>query len=410
MSDTVLLVPRPVLYILALFDGEHSVEEVSAEFARATGQPLPKEKVEEMVATLDEALFLDNERFAEVRERIVRDFHASDRRPAMHAGLSYPRDPRELARTLGDLFGETPSLGQAQASAGDPGPAPDVPGPDGAAGGAGRPADIEAIVAPHIDLGRGGACYAAIYRDLALHARARRFVVLGISHHPLRHAFALTTKDYDTPLGRARTDRGFVERLAAACHTDFLADEIAHREEHSVEFQVLFLQYLLGGYTGLCGKRDFTVVPILCASLHDQVERGTEPDEAGEVAELLGALGSMLDNREDVCLIAAVDFAHLGRQFGQELDLTDAFIRDAEIKDRRMMDVMTGRDATGFFRLIADEKDGRNVCGVPAIYALLRLIGAGEAGVVKHYGQAADRKAHSMVTFAGLAYPRRPAT
>ncbi len=432
MSDAILLVPRPVLYILSLLDGKHSVDDVRTEFARAAGQAIARERIDEILSTLDEALFLDNERFRAVQARIVREFHVSDLRPAIHAGLSYPSDPKELADMLGNLLGAPRSLSRAEGrddSGSDPrslpglGGEPAAAGPEPAEGGAGadgrtragqsakNPApDVEAIVAPHIDLNRGGACYAAVYRQVALRAQARRFIVLGISHHPLTHAYALTTKDYDTPFGRVRTDRAFVERLAVECGTDFLADEIAHREEHSVEFQVLFLKYLLGGYSGLCEEREFTVVPILCASLHDHVERGVEPEEGGEVAQMLAALDRLLGRREGDCLIAAVDFAHLGRQFGQDLVVTEEVIHDAEAADRRMMEAMTDRDASGFFRLIADEKDRRNVCGVPAIYALLRLIGSGDAGAVARYGQAVDRKAHSVVTFAGLVFPRRAAT
>jgi len=80
---------------------------------------------------------------------------------------------------------------------------------------AGRGAtDLAAIVAPHIDLRRGGGCYAAIYRELARRSKARRFIVLGICHHPTVHRFALCRKDYDTPLGLVKTDRELVDRLA----------------------------------------------------------------------------------------------------------------------------------------------------------------------------------------------------
>jgi AmmeMemoRadiSam system protein B len=262
-------------------------------------------------------------------------------------------------------------------------------------GGAGVP---KALVAPHIDLGRGGEVYGAAYRRLeAVRVRSGeppRYVILGISHHPLEKAYALTTKDYETPLGRVDTDRAFVEALGARCRTDFLTDEIAHRDEHSIEFQMLFLRHLMG-------DDPFTVVPILCGSLAGSVRAGTEPD--GEVDEMVGALASILDPRRDI-LVAAVDFAHLGRQFGQELTVTDEVLRDAEAADRRMMEPMAARDARAFFRFIAGEKDARNVCGVPAIYTLLRLLGQGEEGTVERYGQAVDRRNHNIVTFAALAF------
>ena len=383
VSDSVLLVPKPVLYLLSLMDGERTREDLRAEFLSATGQILPGDQLDQMIHTLDEALFLDNERFAEVQARVVRAFHESDVRPAMHAGMSYPKESKELAALLEGLLR------------------------DGAVGSAdGEGGELEAAVAPHIDLGRGGVCYGSIYRRLARDTKARRFIVLGISHHPLQHAFALTTKDYDTPLGCVRTDRDLVRKLAGSCRTDFLTDEIAHRDEHSVEFQMLFLQHLLGGTSELSARREFTVVPILCASLQPYVQSGKEPYSGSEGRELLDALGGILDGRAEDCVIAAVDFAHLGRQFGQEMEVRDEVIREAEAADRRMMQTIVGRDAPGFFRHIAQEKDARNVCGVPAIYGMLRLIGGGRPGRIERYGQAVDRKAHSIVTFAGIGFPR----
>ena len=386
ISDVVLLVSRPTLFIISLFDGEHSLLEVQEAFARATGEILPRQKVEEIIATLDEALFLDNARFSSAQAEVVRRYHDSDVRQPINAGLSYPAGEKELAAYLGELFARAENEALKARSVADA-------------------SDLDAIVVPHIDLARGGEAYAAVYRRLAERSGARRFVVLGICHHPTLHSFALTRKDYDTPLGRVRTDREFVDSLAAACHTDFLADDIAHRDEHSIEFQMLFLRYLFGGHSELCAARDISVVPVLCSSFQEYMRPGTSPRDSGEAAEFLGALGDLLAGGGGSCLVAAVDFAHLGRQFGQELTVTDEVVREAEADDRRMMERITDRDAEGFFRLIVSEGDRRNVCGVPALYSLLHLLGPGPSGRVARYGQAVDRAGNSIVTFAGIEIP-----
>jgi len=81
--------------------------------------------------------------------------------------------------------------------------------------------------------------------------------------------------------------------------------------------------------------------------------------------------------------------------------------RKAEADDRLMVERIASRDAAGFFRLISDEKDARNVCGRSAIYSLLRLLGPGAPACLLRYGQAADRENHSVVTFAGIEFPRQ---
>src|SRR5207253_3003862 len=79
---------------------------------------------------------------------------------------------------------------------------------------------VEAIIAPHIDFHRGGPAYAWAYRDLAERCAADLFVIVGTCHVGMRHPFALTRKDYDTPLAPARADRDFVEALAARAALD----------------------------------------------------------------------------------------------------------------------------------------------------------------------------------------------
>ena len=49
---------------------------------------------------------------------------------------------------------------------------------------------------------------------------------------------------------------------------DCFASELAHRGEHSIEFQAVFLRYLYGG------RRDFTIVPILASFAHEALARG----------------------------------------------------------------------------------------------------------------------------------------
>src|SRR5262249_8660388 len=79
----------------------------------------------------------------------------------------------------------------------------------------------------------------------------------------MTHPFALTRKPYDTPLGSAPVDVDFVEALAARAHQDCFAAEVAHRNEHSIEFQAVFLKYLFAG------RRDVRIVPVLTSFVHE---------------------------------------------------------------------------------------------------------------------------------------------
>src|SRR5262249_8567206 len=140
------------------------------------------------------------------------------------------------------------------------------------------------ILSPHIDFLRGGPTYTWAYKELVERSDARVFVILGVAHQYCRHRFALTRKDFETPLGLARTDLAFVDQVAERAGMHLFADELAPRTEHSVEFQVVFLQYLLGG------RRDFTIVPILVGSFHDLMDAGIDPIADAEVRRFVDAL------------------------------------------------------------------------------------------------------------------------
>jgi AmmeMemoRadiSam system protein B len=214
---------------------------------------------------------------------------------------------------------------------------------------------------------------------------------------PTKHPFVLTAKDFKTPFGRVATDRAFLESLGAHCHTDFYEDEFCHRSEHSVEFQVLFLQYLYRT------AEDLRIVPILC-SLPPELYLGAAISEHSEVEEFVQALRKALERADSkVCCIAAVDLSHIGRRFGQNIDLSPELLKQVEREDRAMIDTILGRDEEAFFRGIQQEQDRRNVCGVPAIYTLLRVIEA-EEGKLLRYEQAADQASQSVVSFMAGAF------
>jgi hypothetical protein len=344
-SDKLVFLPPQIFFIVSRFDGRHSILDIQADYTRRYGDLLFSEQVRRIVEQLDDSLFLDTERFARAYREAKAAFAAAPVREATHGGISYEAEPEALRRRLDGLFH----------------------GPDGPGGNAAAepmPAGVlRGLIAPHIDLLRGGACYASSYAELRRASRAGSFVILGISHTETHRRYTLTAKDFHTPLGTVPADREFLEQLGRLLRSDFYEDEYAHRNEHSVEFQVLLLRYLFPE------RKDLRIVPVLCSSL-PQVLTGEPPQANAEAEEFLAAMGEVLAQREEgAVLIAGVDLSHLGRRFGQELNLADR----------------------------------RNVCGVPGIYSLLRLLPPASARLLC-YGQAPDPETQSVVTFMSAAF------
>jgi MEMO1 family protein len=377
-----LLVSREGLLLLSLMDGERDHARLATAFMLHTGQSIAPAQVTELVDRLDQSHLLLGPGFDRYLAELRAAFRAAPRRAATHAGGAYPGDPDALAAALDAHF---------QAPDGPDGP-PQAP--------TGR--ELVGLIAPHVDLHRGGPTYAWAYRAVAEARPPELFILLGTCHAPMDTPFAATTKDYETPLGPLPTDVGFVEDLAARYSGNLLADEFAHRAEHALEFQVVYLRYLQQrGYLGPA-----QVVPILCGSPHVYTSPGTSPLQTPLVAEFLLLLAERLaaDGRR-ACIVAGADLAHVGPQFGDREPNSAAFLADVDRADRAMLEIAATVDPEGFFANVMDDGDRRRICGVAPMYSLLRLLPP-VRGEVLRYTQWADPSEQSAVTFASVAYYR----
>jgi hypothetical protein len=377
LTEGVVFVPREALFILARLDGRHAILDIQEAYTRHYGQLLYSESIKALIAELDEHLLLENERFQTHKQLLLEAFRNSPVRRAAHAGSAYEADPDALAGQLAGYFTLPAAAGSAGVTAID------------------RP--VQGILSPHIDPRRGGPCFARAY-DAIRQVTADLFIIFGTAHQPTVVPFPLTLKDYETPFGVVETDKAFVRALARHYPTVLLADEFAHRSEHSIEFQVLFLQYVLGP------ARKFRIVPILVGSFHECVERQMNPADMVHVADFIRALREVTSDRaEPVCYIVGGDLAHVGAKFGDQERLTPAFLEQVAREDHALLTAAARMDAEGFFRVIAEHQDRRRICGLAPTYMLLSTMPA-TAGAVLQYDQAVEPATQSMVSYASMAF------
>jgi hypothetical protein len=376
-TPSVVMLPGGVVEIVALFDGTHSFVDIQAELVRRHGEIVPRAQLEELVEALDEHGFMDGPRFAERRAAIEAEFFASPARPASHAGGAYAAEPEELRHAMDDFFAP-----------------PDGPGsiewPTARCG------TVSGAIAPHIDFHRGGPAYAWAYRRLAERCDGDLFVIFGTCHAGMRDPFALTRKDYATPFGSAAVDRDFVEAVASRAGQDCFASELAHRGEHSIEFQAVFLRYLYEG------RRDFTIVPVLASFAHEALARGHGPEDDPRVPRFLDAVAEALAaSRRRVVVLAGADLAHVGPRFGDPDPVSSDDLRRIEREDREMLGAVEAGNARAFFDAVARDGDRRRICGYSPIYATLRVLGASR-GQLHRYGQWPDPQ--GVVSFASVTF------
>ena len=378
VTEAVLTVPRALAPILALFDGTRSLVDVQAEIMRQTGELVLRSQLESMLDVLDRNLFLEGPRLDAERARQQTAFLGSPTRPAFLAGRSYPDGAGELADALAGYF-------EAPAGPGAIGPP--------------RQVRSRALVAPHIDFNRGGPTYAWAYRTLAEALDVDCVVILGTAHAGLDgHAFAATAKAFDTPFGPAEVDRDVLDAVVRRVPDDLFAAELAHRNEHSVEFQAVWLRYL----AQRVGRGECRIVPLLTSFAHECLLGGQSPAGQPEVERVLDALrDAMAAVPRRYCIVAGADLAHVGSRFGDAWRVGGAELARVEADDRALLDQVAAGDAEGFFAEAMRQQDRNRICGLSPIYGLLRL-GAGGAGRLLHYGQWPDPE--GTVTFASVSF------
>lgn len=385
VKDDLGLVPEgqavpPSLYrFMALLDGTRSRRELQAEMMRWQGGLLVgTSEVDRLLAHLDASFLLDSHRYQKARAELVSRFSSQTVRPAVYSGQSYPEDPVEIRSLLDDII-----------SKGASGDSPEK--------------RLISLVAPHIDLSVGEKAYASTYQVLkqrrehiGRQRRPLRVIILGTGHQLRQGLFSLTTKDFETPLGVTPTQDEAVHRLAEAGKGVTAPDDFAHRSEHSIEFQLIFLHHLLKDIP-------FTLIPVLCGNLQAGLREYTRAVYQEAAGPLLGSLKALLNDTErDTLIVAGVDLSHTGPKFGHDMPASH-LQSEFESHDRALLAHLAECDADLFWQESRRVEDRFNVCGFSALACLLEILPPC-TGETRHYEIWHEAATRSAVSFASVVF------
>ena len=328
------------LFVVSQLDGRHTAEQVrGATLRQFPGSDIGLAEIRRLLGELSKGCYLDDQVAAARIARVRAEFERAEVRPAWHAGTAYPQDPRELAAMLDRFFAAAP-VQTAEAAV---------------------PADsthqLAAVMCPHIDLRAGGETYPPAFRTLAAAAAGwppvELYVILGVAHNggtePGKSFVIASDKHYATPLGQAPTDGRLIEEWSRRAGRDVTERQWLHRTEHSVEFPLLFLQYI----QAQAELPRYTVVPVLLGGVDRYLQAGEDPLQAPEVAAELAALRAAVRARGKRTLyLLSVDLAHIGPKFGHPVRVDDAAAAACEQADRELLGYAEHFDAAGFTRAL----------------------------------------------------------
>ena len=371
ICEETLTVNQMTLFIMTMLDGTHTIPDIQAEINRRTGSIVPSSEIEGLMDQLDSVFLMESPKFFERMHEMKKEYHISTERMPTHAGMSYKADPAELKQQLGELFAVADEQQQNE---------PDEP--------------VRGIVAPHIDINVGGPCFAAAFRRLR-DCDAELYIILGTAHSYGENIFTLVEKDFITPLGVMPLDRDAASQLTGALGPRLLDEQFNHRNEHSIEFQTVFLRHVLGP------DNPAAILPILCGSFHELLESNTAPGEHEAFAAMAEQLRDIASQRK-TCFIAGVDLAHVGLRFQDPAAPDQAMLEEVERRDRQLIDILSRLDKDEFFAHFTEDGDKRRVCGLPPLALLLHSMDAAR-GELLGYDQMVDQTG-SMVSYTGMAF------
>ena len=256
------------------------------------------------------------------------------------------------------------------------------------------PAKVIGGIAPHAGWTFSGRVCGTVFA--AVKARASEgepgtFVLFGTSHRRLRRSAALFAEGaWETPLGLAHVDSRLAERVLGG--TSLIEeDPYPHEDEHSIEVQVPFVQYLFPRAK---------ILPIL-------VEPSSWAVEIGQAVARTVQISAA-----SVVYVGSTDLTHYGPNYGflPEGLGQQGLAWAKDVNDRRLIELMKLLKADQIVREVGEH---RNACGSGAIAATLaacKLAGAQQGVLLAHvssYEVARSMQSHAgddAVGYAGMVF------
>jgi len=223
-------------------------------------------------------------------------------REPVAAGSFYPKEKEELRQQLQEFFKGLPAQKKTNC-----------------------------IIAPHAGYVYSGRTAAFAFNALQ---ESRCFAILGPNHTGFGPAISISDADeWETPLGRIKVDSALREKLLAG--TGIEADDSAHVQEHSIEVQLPFLQFLF---------KESRILPITLME-----------HRLPELLKLAKAIASLGEN---ISVIASSDFTHYEPK------------QAAEKKDGSAIKRIADLDVKGFHEMVLAQN--MSICGFAPITALMQ--------------------------------------
>lgn len=372
IAEAVLTMSPEALFILSLLDGEHTLAAVQEGFRARYSRQVDLSTLVHIVENLRSVHLLDGAEFEAHIASLEQRYQDAPVRPSVYG------------RELGDRDQLSAYMSRM------------VPPGNGNGNNEGL---IVGLIAPHLDYPRGGPCYSEAYGALRGRPCPTRCVILGTNHFGRSTSVVATAKSFETPLGVTTVDIPFLADIERRCGHNLRESEFDHQREHSIELQVICLQHLFGA-------ESLKIVPFLCPDPCGPT--GTRPcDGRGvDLADFAQALAeTTMQDVDDTLLIAGADLSHIGRQFGDTIELDEAYLSSIAQRDRGALSHLEVAQPQSFVRALAESGNDTRVCSAGCLFVVATVLQDARPKLLK-YHQAFTEHDQTCVTCSAFVYSR----
>lgn len=247
-----------------------------------------------------------------------------------------------------------------------------------------REGKLKAIISPHAGYMYSGPCAAHCYKEIAESKFSDVYMIIGPNHQGLKSSVSL--EDFKTPLGFVKNHKDLSMKISDECGIKI--DERSHLDEHSLEVQVPFLQYVSKE-----NLERLRIVPITISQDIDIVDFSRK---------LKKVICDFEKNKKNCTIIISSDFTHYGRNFGYIPFSSDIQRRIKEM-DLKIIDMIKKKDMNNFLKVM--DETNATICGELPIMILMNLFDDYKAKLLIYYTSyeiTGDEK--NSVSYAAMSF------
>lgn len=428
ITDRMVITAPAMQMVLPLMTGEKTVDQICAE----VGRGLTPQILGPFVAQLDDAALLFGPRFDEILAKMRSDFDSSPVLPPattatfvdalvlqevareMNIPAEAPKDQAEMQRIQQSVQERAAGLPEARRD--------EIGGTKlrevfeqwigKALESADKPSFDQlpkAVVAPHIDYGRGWINYASVWGRLRVADRPDRIVILGTNHFGDSTGVCGCDKGFRTVLGTCELDEKLLatlkEKLGPANAQLLFQNRFDHEREHSVELQIPWIQHCIG-------RDDAGNYPkVFAALIHDPaVNNGESYDGKGlalqPFVDALRATLAVLPGK--TLIVSSADLSHVGPAFGDKQgpagDAPEAveFRNKTFAHDKEMLEIVRTNRPDDLVASMAWQQNPTRWCSTGNLVATLK-VAQPERVEMLNYSAAVDNSGAGMVSSVSAA-------